>query len=73
MTPAAFIPSYFNFVGYDCSPIEHVHTIFRVLLILFLGVLNLDIITSIPPLVCLHCVICVKSVIQTDFIPLQEL
>ena len=30
------------------------------------------IITSTPTLECLHCVVCVKSVIQTDFIPLHN-
>ena len=54
VTPVVFISSYSNFVFYDCSHIEHVHPIFSAHLI-FLGVLNLDIITSTPPLVCLHC------------------
>ena len=36
-------------------------------LIIFLGVLNLDIITSTPPFECLHCVICVLSVTATVF------
>ena len=47
-----FIPSYSNFIRYDCSLIEHV---FCAHLIIFLRVLNLDIITSAPPLECLHC------------------
>ena len=62
VTPAVFIPSYSNFIHYDCSHIEHVHPVFCAHLIVFLGVLNLDIITSTPPLECLHffylCVIC---------------
>ena len=35
--------------------IEHMYPIFCAHLIIFLGVLNLDIITSTPPLECLHC------------------
>ena len=35
--------------------IEHMCPIFCAHLIIFLGVLNLDIITSTPPLECLHC------------------
>ena len=58
-TPAVFIPSYSNFVLYDCSYIEHVNPIFCAHLIIFLGVLNLNIFTSTPTLECLLCVICV--------------
>ena len=58
-TPAVFILLYSNFVRYDCSHIEHVHPIFCAHLIIFVGVLNLNIITSTPPLECLNCVICV--------------
>ena len=58
VTPAVFVPSYSNFVHYDCSHIEHVHPIFCSLLIMYLCVFNLGIITSTPPLECLHCVIC---------------
>ena len=28
VTPAVFVPSYSNFVHYDCSHIEHVHLYF---------------------------------------------
>ena len=44
---------------YDCLHIEHVHGIFCAHLIIYFGVLNLDMIKSTPPLECLHCVICV--------------
>ena len=50
-----FIPSYSNFVRYDCLHIEHVYTIFCSYLIIFLGVLNLDISMSTSPFECLHC------------------
>ena len=40
-------------------------------MIIFLGVLNLDIMST-PLLECLHCVICVLSVTQTDFILLYS-
>ena len=46
--------------------------IFCAHLIIILGVLNLNIITSTPPLECLHCIVCVWSVSQTDFIPLYS-
>ena len=49
------LPSYSNIIRYDYSHIEHVHPIFCAHLIIFLRVLNLDIITSAPPLECLHC------------------
>ena len=62
---------YIQTVHYDCSHIEHVHHIFCVRLIRYFGVLNLDIITSTPPLECLDCV-SVLSVSQTDFIPLYS-
>ena len=32
MTPAVFIPSFSNSVGYDCSLIDHVHPIFCAIL-----------------------------------------
>ena len=57
-TPPVFIPSFSNFVRYDCSRIEHVHPIICAHLIIFLGVLSLNIVTSTPPIECLHCVIC---------------
>ena len=58
MTPAVFILSYSNLICYDCSHIEHVCTLcFEHNLIIFLGLLNLDIITSTPLLDYL-CVIC---------------
>ena len=57
---------------YHCSHIEHVHPKFYAHLIIYFGVLNLDIIMSTPHLECLHCVICVKHVSQTDFIPLYS-
>ena len=50
---------YIQSLLYDCSHIEPVHPIFCAHLIIYLGVLNLDIIMSIPPSECLHCVICV--------------
>ena len=65
------MPLYSNFVCYDCSHIEHVHPILCAHLI-FSGVLNINIITSTLPLEFLHCVICVKFVIQTDFVPLYS-
>ena len=55
VTPAVFIPSYSNFICYDCSNIEYVHPIFCAHLIIFLGVLNVEDITSTSPLECLHC------------------
>ena len=54
-----YFPLYSYFVRYDCSNIEHVRLILFTQLIILLGVLNLEIITSIPHLECLHCVICV--------------
>ena len=61
VTPAVFIPSYSNFVLNDCSQIEHVDPMFFAHLIIFLGVLNLDIITSTPPLESLHCLFVCNS------------
>ena len=55
VTLAVFIPSYSNFMHYDCSHIDYVWTIFSAHLIIFFGLLNLDIIMSTPPLECLHC------------------
>ena len=46
---------------YDCSHTENVHLLFCAQLIIILGVLNLDIITSSPPLECLYCVILCNS------------
>ena len=54
VTPAVFIASYSNFVRYDYSQIDHVHPIFCAHLIILMGVLNLDIITSSPNLESLH-------------------
>ena len=60
MTPAVFILSYSNLIRYDCSHIVHVCTLYFVhILIIVWGLLNLDIITSTPPLECLHCYLCV--------------
>ena len=47
---SSFITSNLNFVHYDYSHIEHVHPIFCAHLIKILGVLNLNIISSTPPL-----------------------
>ena len=56
VTPAVFIPLYSKFIHYDCSHIKHkCNPIFCAHLIRFLGLLNLDIITSTPLLECLHC------------------
>ena len=60
MTPAVFILSYSNLIRYDCSHIVHVCPLYFVhILIIVWGLLNLDIITSTPPLECLHCYLCV--------------
>ena len=60
MTPAVFILSYSNLIRYNCSHIVHVCTLYFVhILIIVWGLLNLDIITSTPPLECLHCYLCV--------------
>ena len=60
MTPAVFILSYSNLIRYDCSHIVHVCTLyFAHILIIVWGLLNLDIITSTPPLECLYCYLCV--------------
>ena len=60
MTPAVFILSYSNLIRYDCSHIVHVCTLYFVhILIIVWGLLNLDIITSTPPLECLICYLCV--------------
>ena len=60
MTPAVFILSYSNLIRYDCSHIVHVCILYFVhILIIVWGLLNLDIITSTPPLECLHCYLCV--------------
>ena len=40
--------------AHTLNPVSNVHPIFCAHLITFLGLLNLDIITSTPPLVCLH-------------------
>ena len=54
----SFIPSYSNLICNDCSHIEHVYTLYFVhILIIFLGMLNLDVIKSAPHLECLHCLI----------------
>ena len=68
MTPAVFISSYSNSLRYDCSQIEHVHPIFCAHLIILLQVLNLGIITSTPPLECLHCLFVCNSNIFHSFI-----
>ena len=53
---------------------EHVHPIFCAHLIIFLGVLNLDIITSTPPLECLHCLfVCNLQFKQISFLYIQTL
>ena len=69
MTPAVFIPSYSNFIHYDCPHIERVHPIFCPHLIIFLGVLNFT-----PPLECLHYLfVCNLSFRQILFLYIQIL
>ena len=54
--------------------IEHMYPIFCAHLIIFWGVLNLDIITSTPPLECLHCLfVCNLSFKQISFLYIQTL
>ena len=51
-----------------------VHPIFRAHLIIFLGLLNLDIITSTPPLECLHCLfVCNLQFKLISFLYIQTL
>ena len=50
------------------------HPIFCAHLIIFLGLLNLDIITSTPPLECLHCLfVCNLQFILISFFHIQTL
>ena len=61
---------------YDCSHIEHVCTLYFVHIWFdtILGLLNLDIITSTPPLECLHCLfVCNLQFKPISFLYIQTL
>ena len=61
---------------YDCSHIEHVCTYILCTfdLKIFLGLLNLDIITSTTPLKCLHCLfVCNLQFKPISFLHIQTL
>ena len=58
----------FPLIQYDCSQIEHVCTLY------FVGLLDCDIVTSTPPLECLHCLfVCNLQFKQIAFLYIQTL
>ena len=67
VTQAVFIPSYSNFMRYDCSHIEHVCTLYFVHIEKYLF-RHYNVYTTFGMLTLFICV----SVIQADFIPLYS-